>query len=181
MNSLENAHIYAYVMSDGESLFILIHYTKNITKAWILQLEVWNFYFSIILNCFGVDTENLRLISSSRFAVSKLYSPSGELQYLTTVILQGNFAFHCGGSLFSKQLCNFLLDISMTLFSAKGKQKWDGRQIIVLDINTNCKCSAGVLAFRNGHFFNWWWKLLGTSQGITQVCGRLQNWNGRSC
>lgn len=156
-------------MWNWESLFILNCYMKNITKAWILHLEVWNLYFSIISNCSCVDIENLRLIPSSRFGISKLYSPTRELQYPTTVILQGNFAFHCGGSLFSKQLCNFLLDISRNLSSAKGKQKWGGRQIIVLDINTNSKCSAGILAFRNGHFSYWWWKLLGTLQGITRV------------
>lgn len=164
-------------MCDGESLFVLICYMKNITKEWILHLEVWNFYFSTILNCFCVDTENLQLISSSRFGISKLYSPTGELQDPTTVILQGNFAFHCGGSLFSKQLCNFLLDISMTLSSAKGKQKWGGRQRIALDINTNCKCSAGSWHSGMDIFLYWWWKL----QDITQVCGCLQNWNGRSC
>lgn len=147
---------------------------KTIRKAWILHLEGWSFYFSIILNYFCVDIENLQLISSSHFGISKLYSLTGELQYPTKVILQGNFAFHCGRSLFSKQLCNFLLDISMTLSSAKGKQKRGGRQITTVDINTNCKCSAGVLAFRNGHLCYWWWKLLGSFQGITQECGCLR-------
>lgn len=43
----------------------------------------------------------------------------GELQYPTPVILQGNFAFHSGGLLLSKQLCASLSDISVAL-SCKG-------------------------------------------------------------
>jgi len=84
------------------------------------------------------------------FGISKLCSPTGELQYPTTAILQGNFAFHCGGSPLGKQL--FLLDISTTLSTAKGTQKWGGRLITALDIDTDCKCPAGISAFGNGHF-----------------------------
>lgn len=149
------------------------------TKPWTLHIEVWNVCFLMILNSFCIDTENLWVISSSHFGISKLHSMPGELQYPTPVILQGNFAFPSGRMLLSKQLCASLSDISVALSSAKGNQKWAGREIIMLDINTSCECLRDILALRNGLCCYWGWKLLGALQGKAQTC--LQNWTGRSC
>lgn len=162
----------------GESFFVLIYYMKNMTKPWTLCIEVWKFCFSMILNCF---------LHRHRKSVSYLFQPVWYFKVAFhvrrtavshPVTVQGNFAFHCGGLLLSKQLCASLSDISVALSSAKGNQKWGGRQIIALD-DANCECLTGILAFRNGLCCDWGWKLLGTLQG--KACACLQNWTGRSC
>lgn len=159
------------------SLFLFtIWKTRQNHGLYVQKCE--SFIFLWYWTVFCIDTENLWVISSSQFGISKLHSTSGELQYPTPVTVQGNFAFHCGGLLLSKQLCASLSDISVALSSAKGNQKWGGRQIIALD-DANCECLTGILAFRNGLCCDWGWKLLGTLQG--KACACLQNWTGRSC